>query len=112
MAKDQPNYLAITLRRGETETIVLEYGPEDLTQDRYNLTGKSVEMRIKPDGQDEIVFDASPEISITDATGGEITVAIPGATVDAWEFQNAKYVILLDGSQLIVGDLTIVGLYE
>ncbi|MBK8810711.1 MAG: hypothetical protein IPN69_08260 [Acidobacteria bacterium] len=110
--KDQQNYLAITLRRGETEAIVLEYGPEDLTQSRYDLTGKSVEMRIKPDGQDEIVFESAPEIEITDEAGGEITVAIPGATIDAWEFQNAKYVILLDGSQLIVGDLTIVSLYE
>lgn len=111
MATEDPSNHPITLRRGETRPIPLVYRPRDLTLVPYNLTGKTVAMRIKPHGETEIVY-GSPEISITDAVGGEITINISGATVTAYDFLNAPYVILLDGKRLIFGTLTIKSLYD
>lgn len=111
MANDDKNYLAMTLRRGETKPQVFTYRPRDKSLPPFNLSGKTVEMRIKPNDGNEIVY-GSPQISITNAAGGEITRNIPGAAVTAYDFQNAPYTILLDGKRLFYGTLTIKSLYE
>lgn len=111
MAKQQTGYYDIELVREETRPIVFDYGPVDLTLPRFNITGQPIAMRIKPLGASEIVY-GSPEISITDGPNGEFTVNIPSATVNAYTFQNAAYVILLNSKRLIYGSVTIRSLYE
>lgn len=111
MANQDVNFYALTLRRGETRPVVFVYRPRDKSLPPYNISGKTAELRIKPQGAAEIVY-SSPEISITNGVGGEITINIPGATVTAYDFQNAPYTVLLDGKRLFYGELTIKSLYE
>lgn len=111
MAEQEPGYLPITLRRGETRPIPLTYGPRDPTLPRYNLTGQPVEMRIQPDDAAEIVI-AGPNVAVTNGPAGEITIAIPAATVTAFAFNNADYVLMLNARRLLHGPLTIKGIYE
>lgn len=111
MANDEKTYFDMTLRRGEARPIVFVYRPRNKSLPPYNLTGKVVQMRIKPPGEAEIIYNA-PIISITNGAGGEITISIPEATVNAYAFQNAPYAVLLDGKRLFPGTLTIKSLYE
>lgn len=111
MAIDENNYHPLKLRRGETRTIPFTYRPIDKSLPPYDLTNGVVEMKIQPAGAAEIVF-GSPQIQITDAAAGKIAIAIPGATITAFEFQTAPYAVLLNGKRLFYGDLTIKSLYE
>lgn len=112
MAKDDPSYYALTLRRGETRSIPLIFGPRDLSLPRYVITGQSIELRIQPKGAAEITKNSAPHIAVTDGPNGVATIAYPGAEVTAFAFQNAQFVILLNGERWIKGDLTIKDLYE
>lgn len=113
MPKDEPGYKALTFRRGETRAVPFTYGPRDKTLPRYDLTGKSVSMRIQPDGAAEIVYtDVNPGCYISNTVGGEITINPTGAMVTAYDFLNAPYVVLLDGKRIMRGELTIKSLYE
>ena len=112
MASSDEGYFALELRRGETRPIPIVHRPKDKTLPPYNITGKPVEMRIQPQGAAEIVYNSAPNISITNGVGGELTLAIPGATVTAYAFEHADYVIMLDGKRLLHGPLDIKGLYE
>lgn len=104
--------LDITLIRSETRPRKFIYRPRDRTLSPYDLSGKAFVMRIKAKGLTEIVYNAAPEISVTDAVNGEFTIDIPGATVEAYTFQNAPYSITIDGKRLLYGTLTIQSLYE
>jgi hypothetical protein len=112
MAKEDPSYYALTLRRGETKSIPLTFGPRDKSLPRYVITGQPVELRIKPKGEAEIVKNSAPHISVTDGPNGVATLAYPGSEVAAFTFQNAQFAILLNGERWIYGDLTIKDLYE
>lgn len=100
------------LRRGETRSTPFTYRPRDKALPPYVITGKPIEMRIKADGLAEIVYNAAPDIAITNGPGGVFTVGILGATVTAYSFDHADYVIMLDGKRLLHGPLDIKGLYE
>lgn len=106
------DYHDLTLRRGETRPIPFTYRPIDKSLPPYVITGQPVAMKISPQGSAEIVYTAAPEISITNGAAGEITIAIPGSVVDAFDFQNAMYAILLNGKRLFYGTLTVKSLYE
>lgn len=113
MAKDSPNYYALTLRRGESKSRPFIWGPRDKSLPRYNLTGKAVEMRIKPKGGTEIVYAAvNPGCYLSDAANGQFTINPTGAMVAAYTFQNAEYAVLIDGERVMYGDVTITGLYD
>lgn len=112
MAKAEPSYYALTLLREDSESIPLTYRPRDKTLPPYVITGQPVEMRIKPKGAAEIVYNSAPNIAVTDGANGEITIAIPSATKAAYTFQNASYAVLLNGKRLFYGDLTLKSIYE
>lgn len=112
MATENPNYHGLTLRRGETRAIPFTYRPRDKTLPPFVITGQPVELRIQPKGAAEIVKNSAPHISVTDGPNGVITIAYPGAEITAFDFQNAKYAVLLNGERLFYGDLTIKDLYE
>lgn len=112
MAKEDPEYHPIVLRRGETKSVSYTYRPRDKTLPPHNITGKVAMMKIKAKGIPEITYVA-PYVMVTDGPNGVITRALPGADVTAFAFQNADYAMLLDGERLFYGDLTIVGsIYE
>lgn len=112
MAKDEPSYYALTLRRGESKSRPFTWGPRDKSLPRYNLTGKSIEMRIKPKTGSEIVYNTNPGCYLSDAANGQFTINPTGAMVTAYDFQNASYAVLVDGERIMYGDLTVTGLYE
>lgn len=105
-------YFELQLFRGDVRPRPFVYRPKDRSLPPYNLTGKTITLKIQPQGQSEIIYSAAPEIAITNAAAGEFTIAIPAATVTGYQFQNAAYVILLDGKRLLHGPLTVKGLYE
>lgn len=111
MAINENSYHPLTFRREETRPMLFVFRPRDKSLPPFNLSGKTIQLRIKPHGESEIIFN-SPEISITNAVGGEFTIAIPGATVTAWTFQTAPYAILLDGKRILYGDITVKSVYE
>lgn len=99
--------------RGEERDYLFIYGPRDLTLPRFIITGQSVSMKIKPHGASEIVYtDVNPGIRVSNGAVGEITVNPTGAMKTAYEFQNAPYVILLNGKRLFYGTVTVRPLYE
>lgn len=103
----------LTFVRGETRDYVFIYGPRDLTLPRFNITGQSVSIKIKPHGQSEIVYtDVDPGIRISNGAAGEITLNPTGAMKTAYQFQNAPYVILLNGKRWLYGTVTMKSLYE
>lgn len=111
MAKGRSTDFPLTFYRGETRPKKFVYRPRNRSLPPINLNGFTVGMKIKPQGQTEIVF-GSPEVAITNAAGGEITIAIPHATVTAWQFQNARYVVLLNGIRWLAGTVTVKFFYE
>ena len=112
MADEGTNH-PLTFVRGEEREYVFIYGPRDLTLPRFDITGQTVSMKIRPHGQSEIVYtDVDPGIRISNGAVGEIMVNPTGAMKTSYQFQNAPYVILLNGKRLLYGTVTVKPLYE
>lgn len=113
MAVMEGGNVDLTLRRGETRDYVFYFGPRDMTLQRFNLTGKAIEMRITPKGGSEIVYSAvNPGCYLSNAAAGEITINPSGAMKAAYTFQNAPYYVTLDGKRLFHGSITVQSLNE
>lgn len=103
----------IVFVRGETKAYVFVYRPRDRTLAPFVITGQSVVMKILVDGVAVHTYtDVNPGCYISNGAVGEITVNPTAAMKTAYDFQNARYVITLQGKRLFYGPLTVKYLYE
>lgn len=103
----------LVLVRGEDRPYVFVYRPRDRSLAPFVITGQSVTMQIIVAG--EIVHtytDLNPGCYISNGAIGEITVNPSAAMKNAYAFQNARYVITLNGKRFLYGPMTVKYLYE
>lgn len=77
----------------------------------YNLTGKTVKLRIKPTGQNEITLQ-SPIVQISNAVAGEISINFTDEIVDAYTFSKAEILLQVDDRIIQTGILKIRKWYD
>ncbi|MEQ1643673.1 MAG: hypothetical protein ABL959_09545 [Pyrinomonadaceae bacterium] len=99
--------------RNETKPYVFIYRPRDRTLAPFVITGQSVVMQIIVNGEVLHTYtDLNPGCYISNGAAGEITVNPTAEMKTAYAFQNARYVITLQGKRLFYGPLTVKYLYE